>query len=1485
MADTPFRYKPLNVDNQTYVDIVKSALKKKNIIEDNPEQDKKTIVATPLTPFYLNTLTGPGLNYLTIYNKKRKEKGLEPIEPEFIKKYKAKDDEVDIGQEGVRAVTTAGTYILKGFSELITLPVDYAANTELTSKLDKITEDFLEHQRPETWQGDIVRLAAQYGLPSTWVSGAIRKLPQLTKIKKNYDKFRKTLSKIENKFLRRSAKLGTSIARRAGTAGLSFGVTEALIAESGRDTFFTDKVSEEGKTGRDLAAARFINKLKFGQEGLTFGAGFALAGKALPLAARYGLYKPIISGYGAPGSFVNKLTPAKIGARVANAAVINPAATILGGSTKAAIDSTIKNLANQKGVFAKLLTGLKPVAGVVDLPGQYALRPLARATNVAANVITKEAGTRILLSATAGGRAVLPQTVKNWKSTLPDFKDWRTFSVNSSDELKVALKKIDNVLSALRSVGKKTGEGYNITSAAAQEIKRSARRTEKLLQSIEKRAYKLANSFKNLNNTGKTSPASKDYYLNGVLEYLQGNKVLGALPKELQITSKALNDDLIQIRKTFAKLLPEGDLQNAILKNIKGYMRKSFAIFENPAYQVKTTSQVFKDAEKFALNLIRGKGGRDFRLNAKEIFPNLSQKAAEQALATQMVQKILRLGKQDMFDPIDNLNAIGKTINFDKFIATGEELPTVIRRLLGEEKSLKNQVMTTASAMVSQSTTKLMYDQLGKAMQKGGLLFNSENAAKAAGILDPVKATSVSGLGAMKSSFTSAKQPYWGAADVIEALTTTKGPLDDWIQNGFYKNLLQLKTGVQYGKTVLSPETQVRNFFSAGFFPLARGLVGGRSSVTDGIGMVVDDIWNAGKGDAQAELRLLANIDEGIKYGVLDENIVASELNAVLREIKNGKIASLNGLAKFLEKNPITEKAARLYAGGDNVWKWYTYNWYKSFTKDLFKNDMNKARQWFKEIAGRELQATTLTGQKVDIAEAIRQASAWYTRNTVPTYSKVPIAIQALRRTPFGNFVSFPAEMLRTTFNNLQISMAEAASSNPQLRSMGLRGMMGLFTVMGGASYGVKTLYNSFTGFDDEAMALYKKYFAPDYMKNSDMLAISKSDKGVFKVVNLSDFIPQAAVLEPVEAFFNTRKDLKKRDAGVIDTALTYMFNERGPVMSFFESYISTPIGFEPAVDIILRKGRKRNGGQIYSDSDSPSDKFEKMFNYILRTLEPGIVTTSRKFKDAFTKQPTSSGVLRNQMDVTIGASTGLKPFDADIPNSLDYLISEYGRIRTNVFKAEKFYKFDKMYTRGGDVLVQEYIDINKEAYRLQKEIYNAIQAAKKLGMSDEQIEDQFLARTGISKKVIYRLMDGEFVPVKFSESLFEKKLKIIARNEKRSGMNKKRSMNDDFHYPRDDLFEVFDSLDGTSINEPFKFDPKPKDQSENIINLDLKEEEPVKMASKKIETPPLPPQPAAVNITTAKAPVNEATGLTSTETALLSPGEQAIRLKQKGLA
>ena len=97
-----------------------------------------------------------------------------------------------------------------------------------------------------------------------------------------------------------------------------------------------------------------------------------------------------------------------------------------------------------------------------------------------------------------------------------------------------------------------------------------------------------------------------DYYLDGVLEYLKGQRTLNSLPKDLRVTSQALNKDLLEIKKTFGELLPAGDLKNAVLKNLKGYMRKSFAIFENPGYAVSETSPLFKKAKQYALNLING---------------------------------------------------------------------------------------------------------------------------------------------------------------------------------------------------------------------------------------------------------------------------------------------------------------------------------------------------------------------------------------------------------------------------------------------------------------------------------------------------------------------------------------------------------------------------------------------------------------------------------------------------------------------------------------------------------------------------------------------------------------------------------------------------------------------------------------------------------------------------------------------------------------
>ena len=92
----------------------------------------------------------------------------------------------------------------------------------------------------------------------------------------------------------------------------------------------------------------------------------------------------------------------------------------------------------------------------------------------------------------------------------------------------------------------------------------------------------------------------------------------------------------------------------------------------------------------------------------------------------------------------------------------------------------------------------------------------------------------------------------YGPVDMVNRVVDLKrGPLDDLMKIPVYKNFLQYKTAAQFGKTVLSPATQTRNFSSAGLFVGNRGLLGGRASVTESIKMVVDDIFNAGKGDAK----------------------------------------------------------------------------------------------------------------------------------------------------------------------------------------------------------------------------------------------------------------------------------------------------------------------------------------------------------------------------------------------------------------------------------------------------------------------------------------------------------------------------------------------------------------------------------------------------------------------------------------------------------
>ena len=135
---------------------------------------------------------------------------------------------------------------------------------------------------------------------------------------------------------------------------------------------------------------------------------------------------------------------------------------------------------------------------------------------------------------------------------------------------------------------------------------------------------------------------------------------------------------------------------------------------------------------------------------------------------------------------------------------------------------------------------------------------------------------------------------------------------------------MQGKVGVQIGKTLYSPQTQVRNVTSAAFFALMNGHIGGNASVTNAIKIVLDDIFKAGQKNID-EVEFNNYVERLVRLGVWDENVVAAELKAIMDQVKNQSIRTSDQLFSKLIKMTPTDKVARVYAGGDNLWKFYGF--------------------------------------------------------------------------------------------------------------------------------------------------------------------------------------------------------------------------------------------------------------------------------------------------------------------------------------------------------------------------------------------------------------------------------------------------------------------------------------------------------------------------------------------------------------------------------
>ena len=1200
----------------------------------------------------------------------------------------------------------------------------------------------------------------------------------------------------------------STIASRAGYMAGAFGATDFLASRPDTPTLYTTPESLEGLDGRQRAAATFKNRLRYASEGASVGAGFSLLGKPVALGFKYAIFKPTakVAGLGLKG--VDKV-------------VVQPASYLL-SKDKIVIPTISKKL--QK---ASAFTLEKVIAR-----GALGLRT---------------------------GKMYL-------KDALPPFSQWRMFSVTQDAQpLKRDLKKLDNVLAWVRSLGTKSPDQYRMTTAARQEIKARSRTIEKYLEDVEKRAYNMARGFKNLYDTKTTSPASKDVYLDQVLSYLRKELPLDKLPKQLQNPAKGLDKELVQLKAQFADLLPAGELKKYMLDNVQNYMRKSFAVFTNPAYA--PSEKVTAGAVKFLEGLIAK--NENMRLAALRAPGNLTSEQKINNYANVLVKKILRDGKVDGDDPLEVLQRIAKRDLYDeKLIRTGEELPTAIKRLLGEENNLKSSVLLTSSHAITNTVNKRLADRLAAVGRKEGWLFKTSDEAKAAGILTPSRIIPPRSLGLLQTRLNG----KFADPQIAQAIRGTPGFLDQAIQNKAYRAILQFKVATQFGKTVLSPATQVRNVTSASLFPLANGQIGGRASVTDAFKITLDDIFGAGR-EVNTDA-LIKSIERKIRLGVIDENVVASELGAVLKDIKKGSINRLDDLYNKLANGKFMKGATRVYAGGDNVWKWYGHEYAKSQLKPVLRS-IDDVADWYKQITGTTFRRRDLiTNQVKSVDDAVEEAAAWMIRNTYPTYSKVPEAIKAIRKLPFGNFVSFPAEMLRTSFNIVNIGAREISSNNELIRQMGYRRLMGASFVMGGSGKAALEIASFVTGTPIEELQKWRRSFAAPWNKDAVIIPMNKWVDGKGKAINFSYFSPYEVVQRPIESFIRELKEGPMTGQKIDDRTLELFGSAMLPLVS---SFITESIALERVYDIMPagylgggRGGVTDTGSKVYSITDSPSDKIIKSFAHIVAGVEPGVSRTGRKIIQGAEGELTPSGVPISLQDEMLALFSGIRIINVDVPRSYSYKLAEYGRKKKAVTAAEDFYSTKDIFNRGGEILADEFRAIQDEALQIQQGMAITIQDAIDLGVSPRDLRK--INKRRLSNKEFGKLRRKKFTPVPYSVTLMKKRLKTVRDAYPDEKVDRS------FVFPIKELRKVIKEYRNKDLTMPKQ---KPEIEEEEVIDktseiITPKANRLAALSKQSIQTPPLPkmPSPNIAAVSPQKSPI---TGLTRTETALLSPSEQEI--------
>jgi hypothetical protein len=254
----------------------------------------------------------------------------------------------------------------------------------------------------------------------------------------------------------------------------------------------------------------------------------------------------------------------------------------------------------------------------------------------------------------------------------------------------------------------------------------------------------------------------------------------------------------------------------------------------------------------------------------------------------------------------------------------------------------------------------------------------------------------------------------YALTDFADALTDVQKVKKDF-PSLLYQNLvLYPKATSQMAKTVLGPFTHMRNFLSASAFAAANGIL--PLGNLDDVKKAFNSLQLKGFRKDNEFYRELLDL------GVVNSNVQIKQIMDLMEDAKFGEVlnkvgADYNGFNTFMKGLKKLQKGAQdAYTAEDDFWKIFTYLGEKGRLDTAYRNSGLRLGQEFVDPNG---------VKQIFNDEYLKKEAANLVKNNVPNYAFVSDAIKGLRKLPVGNFVAFPAEIIRTGTNIVDTALKE----------------------------------------------------------------------------------------------------------------------------------------------------------------------------------------------------------------------------------------------------------------------------------------------------------------------------------------------------------------------------------------------------------------------------------------------------------------------------